>query len=288
MSAPDSALLFTRDRELCIEISDTSFSPPHKHNFLEIAYVAEGSAVHFFNGRSLIVRKGDYFAVDFDEIHGYTPNGSDAFTVVNLIFHPEFVDVSLKDCKGFSDLVASYSINYHYFTLGDIPTKLIYHDDDGEVKELFDKCLREYRGRNPKYRELIRCYLTELIILTLRKVHSTDADRVYSSEIVKKILSIVNRDYAQDLKLSDICAEIGYSLSYTSSLFSRMVGLSFSRYLQNIRIENACHLLSNTDKSIEEVAEEVGYRDIKFFRSLFKKKLKLSPAQFRNMAKRNR
>lgn len=280
--------LFSMPRECLIDVAHPTFNNGsyHRHDFLELSYIVHGSAIHYFNNESVIVREGDYFAVDFGEIHRFQQNGDEDFEIINCIFFPEFIDVSLKDCTGFAELVTCYNINFHYFTLMEIPTKVIHHDDDGTVRELFRKMEKENERKAPKYHELLRCYLIELIILTLRKIHNTEGEERYTNETVNRILDIVKRDYAQDLRLNDICSELGYSMTYISALFTKTLGISFSRYLQNVRVENACHLLASTEKNIEEISGMVGYKDVKFFRELFKSKLKMSPKTFRDMSRR--
>lgn len=127
-----------------VYISDVNTTPYHRHTFLEIAYVVEGSALHYFDNRSLIVKKGDYYAIDYNEVHKYSPNGKDNFKIINCLFRPEFIDASLKHCKGFSDLVSNYLIKFEYANLKTIPTKIIYQDENAEVYTLFKKIFREY------------------------------------------------------------------------------------------------------------------------------------------------
>jgi YesN/AraC family two-component response regulator len=61
--------------------------------------------------------------------------------------------------------------------------------------------------------------------------------------------------------------------------------MSFSRYLQRIRVEQSCRLLENTDLRISEIAPKVGYDNVKFFNQIFKNTLGISPRQFRQMRK---
>jgi YesN/AraC family two-component response regulator len=61
------------------------------------------------------------------------------------------------------------------------------------------------------------------------------------------------------------------------------MGMSFNEYLQKKRIEQSCRLISNTEKKITEIAEIVGYRDVKFFNQIFKKHLKMTPREFKKI-----
>lgn len=57
--------------------------------------------------------------------------------------------------------------------------------------------------------------------------------------------------------------------------------MTYSSYVQNLRLEMAEQLLRNSDKSIEEIADIVGYQNRGFFYKLFEKKNHMTPAEFR-------
>ena len=268
----------------CSNVDNTSF---HKHDFLEIAYVSKGCTTHYLGGETMTVQKGDYFVIDYNEIHKFSHNSQNTlgFEVINILFKPDFIDASLKDCRGFPDLVANASINCNYFNLQTTPTSMVFHDETGEVRQLFLKMLREYTDKEPKHKELLRCYLTEIIILTLRKIHKNARDMVRSDKRINDLLEYINQNYMHNIKLKDISSEMGYTQSYLSSVFTNTLGISFTKHLQNIRVAHACELLTGTEKSIDEIAELCGYNDIKFFRKLFKDKMKMSPADFRRVSR---
>ncbi|MBR2293213.1 MAG: helix-turn-helix domain-containing protein [Clostridia bacterium] len=82
--------------------------------------------------------------------------------------------------------------------------------------------------------------------------------------------------------LSGLAKKLGYSSAYTGSLVKRLVGDSFSKYLQAKRLQLAANLLLNTDLSVEDVIRQVGYENQSFFRKRFQEKYGKSPLQFRN------
>lgn len=63
--------------------------------------------------------------------------------------------------------------------------------------------------------------------------------------------------------------------------FTRATGLSPMAYIQTLRLEEAKQMLETTDMPVEAVANEVGYEDASFFGRLFKRKVGLTPAQYR-------
>ena len=93
----------------------------------------------------------------------------------------------------------------------------------------------------------------------------------------------IKENYNKSISLEDISSITGFNSTYFSSMFKKETGEKFIDYLVNTRIENAKLLLLNTDFKVSEVAEEVGYSDIKYFTKVFKKKTGLNPTEFRKL-----
>ena len=68
-----------------------------------------------------------------------------------------------------------------------------------------------------------------------------------------------------------------------SKYFKEEMGIGFVEYLQNYRIKQAARLLLSGKGSLSDIAEQVGYHDVKFFSELFKKATGSPPAAFRKL-----
>ena len=63
--------------------------------------------------------------------------------------------------------------------------------------------------------------------------------------------------------------------------FQQATGMAPLDYVHHLRLEEAKHMLESGDVSIESIAFEVGYNDASFFNRLFRRKVMMSPAQYR-------
>ena len=68
---------------------------------------------------------------------------------------------------------------------------------------------------------------------------------------------------------------------YLGTLFHREVGMSFSTYIRNVRIDKAKELLCGTQLKLYEIAEKTGYSDPKYFSKVFREATGLTPAEYR-------
>ena len=95
----------------------------------------------------------------------------------------------------------------------------------------------------------------------------------------------IRERYAENLTLKEFGEKYYLNGAYLGQLFRKKFGQSFKDYLNNCRIEQACHLLLRTDKKIYQIAEMVGYRDLDYFVNRFISVKGCTPAKFRKQAK---
>jgi len=82
--------------------------------------------------------------------------------------------------------------------------------------------------------------------------------------------------------ISELAAELGYSLPRFSQVFRKVVGKSPKAYAIDARLNRAKLLLSSTDLTAKEIARLLGYKDVKFFSRQFKQKVGVTLTEFRH------
>ena len=85
----------------------------------------------------------------------------------------------------------------------------------------------------------------------------------------------------EQLSVEALCAHIHLSPTYFSTLFKREVGMSFTAYVTQVRMEEAARLLRETDEKTYRIAEATGFSDPNYFSYVFKRHYGLSPSKFR-------
>ena len=83
---------------------DTLSSPVHTHDFLEMIYICQGTAVHHYKGKKNQITSGEYVFIDFNSEHSLRSK-SDDFKAITCTFVPEFIDSSLLGCTGIIDVL---------------------------------------------------------------------------------------------------------------------------------------------------------------------------------------
>ncbi len=103
--------------------------------------------------------------------------------------------------------------------------------------------------------------------------------------VMERCLHYIHGHFGEELFLEELSKKYYFNPSYFSTLFKKYTGKHFTEYVTELRVEVARAKLLESDKKIYEVALEVGYRDVKYFNKLFKKRYGLTPEECRVFGK---
>jgi len=98
---------------------------------------------------------------------------------------------------------------------------------------------------------------------------------------LKRLRQYVEESYSEPIPLEKAAGIAALDSSYFSSYFRAKVGITFTDWLRHVRVEKAMELLKANDFSISEVAEAVGFRDLRTFERVFKQHTRMTPMQFK-------
>lgn len=275
---------FREKEQICVNLSVYIEGEHHEHthDFLEITYVAQGSGIHWFEGKRIEVRKGDLFFINYSCSHHFEPISSD-FRWMNCIFLPEAVDPSLVHSGNAEDILKYMLFRYLF------PEKIPNINElqlSGEVDEfggLFNEMLREYDQAKSGYQGILKYYLYILLTRIFRAYSSkkSNPEEQIDNGMIYQVLRYLQDNSHKTIKLEDIARQAFLSPTYFSTLFKQKTGESVTDYIHHLRITKACNLLLQTTWSVNAVMHEVGYQDSKFFYEVFKRHTGDTPGKYR-------
>lgn len=106
-------------------------------------------------------------------------------------------------------------------------------------------------------------------------------ERGLHRRIVSMAMEYMKANYSRNISLQDVANHVAISKNYFSELFRKTTGQTFIDYLIRLRLSRASELLRTTTLKIYEIAEMSGFNDVKYFSKVFKKVMKVSPADYR-------
>ncbi len=110
-------------------------------------------------------------------------------------------------------------------------------------------------------------------------------DSAVGAEYVKEALINIHANYAGNISVEFIAKQVNISQNYLCRLFNKILFCSPQVYIAKYRVEIAKKLLVQTQRSITDIAESVGYFDPQHFSQVFKKYTKKTPKEYRKAYK---
>jgi transcriptional regulator GlxA family with amidase domain len=105
--------------------------------------------------------------------------------------------------------------------------------------------------------------------------------RQVSDALIARCQAWIAEHYDADAPVRAMVAESGLAERSFKRRFTRATGMSPLEYVHTLRLEETKQMLESTDMPVEQIAQEVGYEDASFFGRLFRRKVGLTPAQYR-------
>ena len=108
-----------------------------------------------------------------------------------------------------------------------------------------------------------------------------ESRQLYSGDDLKKVLNYIDRNIKRGVTLDMAATYVGMSASYFSKFFKKYMGVNFITYVTDRKIEAAKDMLVNTDRPVVNIAYHLSYSETNYFSKTFKKKVGVTPTEYR-------
>lgn len=115
-------------------------------------------------------------------------------------------------------------------------------------------------------------------------IQDSDNSQHYQS-FIKGAIQFIEARYTEPLTLEMTSAHVFMTPQYFSRVFKKEVGLSYTDYVNNLRIKYACRLLKETDYPSYRISSECGFNDPSYFNRVFYKQMNITPIKYRKKIK---
>jgi len=220
---------------------------------------------HAFNGRvayeKILLTKPD---VVFTDIRMPKMNGLDLMRkFCNAEDAPLFVVIS-----GY----AEFSYAKQAITLGALGYCLKPFEPD-EISKLLCSIKVKLDEKFNKTKEKKNEYVNEGIA-------PKDVDQM-GGKVIYEIIQYIDRNFFKEISIHSISKDFFINPNYFCGLFKKTIGITFTEYITKCRITYAGDLLKNSNYSISEISQKVGYNNLYYFTKMFKRINGISPSQFK-------
>ena len=251
------------------------FRVMHWHEDLQFIYVKEGNIGVKTLDEQAELKAGEGIFINKNVIHTVYRRGSCQY---NSFIFPEYLIKFYPGCPAFDAvtlITESNSVGIRVIKSGDMEDEkaLSY------LKELSE--LEKNKGEFYEYNVLSNlCGIWMCIIKSigtgLNKKNSIKKERM------EKFLRYILENYNRDISLEELAESANVSKSECMRCFKESMNTTPWRYIMDFRLYTGAELLRNSDKSIQDIADAIGFGQSSYFGKCFKGKTGMSPREYRN------
>ncbi|MCM1120899.1 MAG: helix-turn-helix domain-containing protein [bacterium] len=259
----------------------------HRHKYVELFYVVEGSFEQILLGERHHFEKGEIVITDQNCEHADYLTGQTS-AVLYICLAPEYLD-SLLDEYETADSLQSFL--FHALSRQKQEQsflRLRTTTESYDMERLMEQLVQEDYGHAPGWEAIVRGNLIRLFSLLCTDytlmLHSS------SQEAKEKVLVYELERYIRlhrgDVTAGKLEEVFHYHRNYFNLLLKKYRGIGFREYVQKLRVEYACELLKSTSLPVRRIAAMTGYTNNSFFYRMFQKYKGISPGDYRVFCRR--
>jgi AraC family transcriptional regulator, arabinose operon regulatory protein len=229
-----------------------------------LKYTLAGHARFGYNGGDIITKRGDVVLLEPHSLHDYGIAPSSQYLKLHWVhFHPR-------------------STWTQWLNLPEVAPGIRYLQVEPAARKKIEECFKKAnhlaRG-NERQRDEFAMNALEEILLLLDAINPRVQPQLDAR--IAKARNYLQQNFREPIKLPELAESCHLSVSRFAHLFREQLGVSPMMFLELERLEQAKKLLSFTSKSVQVIAEEVGFTDPFYFTRRLKRHTGMSPRALR-------
>jgi len=249
---------------------------PHFHSSAELVYLLDGS---FSMATPTLIHK--LSAGDIILTSANTPHAS-----IDPSPRVRYIVCYLKFANAFKETKATQHL--HSYLSSQQHISYVFKADTTQnqfIGNTMENILKENSEKKPYYTQMIEASISQINSFLLRENIISESLSSINMDALNKIMPVIeyiNQNYNIPINANDLSSEIFTSYSHFAKLFKLATSTTFTDYLNYVRIQNAQQLIKDTNKSIGEIAREVGFSSQIYFCRCFKKYNMCTPMEYKH------
>ena len=224
----------------------------------------------------------------------------------NFLYIPAGLMYSVASCNGVASvralvfdksIIESDMVNYEtellYMFYIQSENKIRVFGADHPISPILERCMMEaydeYLVKDVCYKLPIRANIYLIMSALLRFYCGTknELDKLVYHNVMrlKPVISYIGDNYSEKLRIETLSEKIMVSPDYFTKMFKDSIGKTPIDYINGIRINKAMQLLVESDLSMSEISDAIGFCNANYFHKIFKQYMNVSPLAYRKCGK---
>lgn len=239
----------------------------HTHDsMIEIEVLMEGNVTQILNGHFYSLKKGAFWLSRPQDFHELT--STDEVKILNIQFQPSFISRDLLS------LLLDYK--------NDICTELS-GEDFSCIRAIADVISEEYERRESFSIEMIKRQIELMLLRVFRVLGIAPIERKDNAQnaFIEKAILYLRTHFSENPSLDTTAAHVHFNADYFAAQFKKQVGKTYYAYLTELKLEQAQHLILETDISLSVICFKCGFGNQSNFLRQFKRYFGCTPTRMR-------
>jgi AraC-like DNA-binding protein len=232
-------------------------------NEFQINYITRGSGIYETASGRYPIKPGSLLLTRPGMWHRYRPHVRTGWTENYIGFDGEIPRRILERGKPWTDRPVQYI---------------------GNREEFIDSYLKIYEiilEEKPGFQQVASGMIMKLLgyMVSIEKQRNFTGKRM--EKVIREVCFRIRENIEQEVDFKSYSVENNIGYSYFRKMFKQYTGIAPVQYHLDLKIRRAREMLVSTDRSIKEIAFELGFQSIHYFSRIFKKKTGLAPSELR-------
>ena len=257
----------------------------HWHKDLELTYLYKGNATFSTNGIITSIEEKQLYLVNSGDVHSVMDYGEKLVTMITVLISYNFIKDNCSDIDNLEFKLRGN--NKSIQRLKDIHEEIV----DMYLKDMENNntslVFVDDENSNDKFHYLkIQSLIYEILYILLndfsiKRNANLELKNERNLERLKIITDYIDANYKDNISLDEIADKYQLSKEYLATIFKKYMGMTVGSYLKNIRLTSAYRDLMNSDYSINQLAFDNGFPNIKSFINSFKQHYGETPYKYK-------
>lgn len=251
------------------------YTPPHWHTAIELIYVLNGTGSVIFDGKEYLTKAGDLLVIDSNKIHEM--KCAEISMMIIIQFSRKRMKNYVKDIDRFRLSCSRESAEHG--------KEKEYQSVCGLLRKLPLLYVRQPVGYELKSQAVAMEILYELLNHFGEKDIGRTAEKEGALKRLGAITDYIEEHYRDPIPLEEIASHFYLNREYFSRFFKKNMGVSFSRYVNQVRLLHIYYDICNTEEGIMDLIEKHGFKNYKLFIKMFREIYGSTPREVRSERK---
>lgn len=260
-----------------------SMTMKHFHDTYELYFLLSGERYYFIEKETYYVKTGDVVLVNRQQVHKTSQAGNGSHDRILLQLNGRYLESWLNHA-GVTSLEKLFGDYYGVARLSEKEWE--------EMKSLLLSIRDEIKGRRERYEVMVRLMISRILLMVYRsRKKNLLKDMPITVQTSKhgkvhEVAEYLTLHCETPESLEELAERFFISKSYLSRIFREVTGFSVNEYRNLARVRKARELLLNSEYSVTEISEVLGFESVTYFERVFKKHTDATPLKYRKEAKR--